>query len=130
MSSPVVVADRLCGFSHLKKGQHFCLNVADGELLWAAEGKGGENAAVLTAAGWVFALTDGAELVVYRAEAEEFAPVASYDVATSATWAHPVLLPGRVLVKDKTALTLYRFPRSPDSAGGETPTAEARRTIP
>ena len=110
MSSPVVVGDRLCGFSHLRKGQHFCLRTADGELLWAAAGKGGENAAVLTAGGWVFALTAGAQLVVYRAAAEEFAPVASYDVATSETWAHPVILPGRMLVKDKTDLTLYRFP--------------------
>jgi outer membrane protein assembly factor BamB len=110
MSSPVVVGDRLCGFSHLRKGQHFCSSLADGGLLWAAAGKGGDNAAVLTAGGWVFALTDGAELVVYRADAEAFAPVASYQVADSATWAHPVILPGRVLIKDKTGLTLYRLP--------------------
>ena len=110
MSSPVLVGNRLCGFSHLRKGQHFCLNSADGELLWASEGRGGDNAALLTAGGWVFALTDAGELTVYRAAGDQYAPAATYEVATSATWAHPVILPGRLLVKDLTDLTVYRFP--------------------
>ncbi len=110
MSSPVVVGDRLCGFSHLRKGQHFCLSTADGELLWASKGRDGDNAALLTAGEWVFALTTDAQLIVYPAAAEQFAPVAGYEVATSPTWAHPVILPGRVLVKDELELTAYRVP--------------------
>jgi outer membrane protein assembly factor BamB len=112
MSSPVVVGERLCGFSHLRKGQLCCAATADGELIWMAPGKGGENMALLAAGEWVLSLSDGAELVVYRADAEEFTPVASYEVATSPTWAHPVVLPGRLLVKDRTGLTLFGLPRS------------------
>jgi outer membrane protein assembly factor BamB len=110
MSTPVLVGTRLCGFSHLRSGQYLCLDSRSGETIWAGQGRGGENAAVLVAGNWIIGLSDGAELLVIDAAADEYTPVARYDVASSPTWAHPVVLPGRVLVKDKEHLTLLRFP--------------------
>ena len=43
-----------------------------------------------------------------KADAGRFAPVATYGVAPSATWAHLAVAPGAVLVKDVRTLTLWR----------------------
>jgi hypothetical protein len=36
--------------------------------------------------------------------------VARYTVADSATWAHPAFLGDRLLVKDRSSLTLWKIP--------------------
>ena len=55
-------------------------------------------------------LTDAAELLVAELSDERFAPLATYTVAESPTWAHSVVLEGRVLVKDVDSLALWRLP--------------------
>jgi outer membrane protein assembly factor BamB len=112
MSSPVPAAGRVCGFSNLNKGQYFCLDPSTGEVLWTSQGRGGENAALLAAGSWLLALSDRTELVVFSAEAESYAPVARYEMASSPTWAHPVVLRHGILIKDRSHLTLYRIPAS------------------
>ncbi|HEX9710354.1 MAG TPA: PQQ-binding-like beta-propeller repeat protein [Candidatus Thermoplasmatota archaeon] len=109
MSTPVLVAGRLCGFSHRKKGQFFCLDPATGKTLWLSEGRQGENAALVAGAGSLFALTDSSELLVANPAASTFAVQKRYDVAGSPTWAHPVVLPDGVLVKDALTLALLKF---------------------
>jgi hypothetical protein len=54
-------------------------------------------------------LTDGAELVVIRADPKQFEVIKKYSVADSATWAHPVLVGKRVLIKDASSLALLGF---------------------
>src|SRR5579885_2174375 len=46
MNSPVIVGDLLFGFSHLKKGQLFCLDARTGATLWMASPRAGDNAAL------------------------------------------------------------------------------------
>ena len=109
MSTPVLASDRLCGFAHQRKGQFVCLDSASGAVLWATEGREGENAAVLAAGARLLALTDDAVLRVFALDSGRYAPVARYEVAASATWAHPVILSDGLLIKDKTQLTRLRF---------------------
>jgi len=109
MSSPVLAGDLLFGFSHKKRGQLFCLDAGSGKTQWLGPGSAGENAALLGAADALFALTTGAKLVVFRPSAEGFEPLAEYETAPSPTWAHPVILGARVLVKDKTSLISLAF---------------------
>jgi outer membrane protein assembly factor BamB len=109
MSTPVFVGGRLCGLSARKKGQIFCLDAATGRTLWISEGRAGDNAAVLAGGGVLFILNTDGELVVAPPGGSVFAPVAQYTVATSATWAHPVVLPGGVLVKDVDSLAFWRW---------------------
>ena len=109
MSSPVLVGDRLFGMSHRRSGQFFALDVATGETIWTSVGREGDNAAILANDDHVLFLTDGAELIVQPVAGDEFAPVARYEVANTSTWAHPVLLPEGVLIKDLEHLTLWRF---------------------
>jgi outer membrane protein assembly factor BamB len=109
MSTPVVVGDRVCGLSHKKKGQFFCLDAATGKTLWLSEARQGENAAILAGGGALYALTTDSELLVADPAAAAFTLKKRYRVASSAVWAHPVLLADGVLVKDFENLALLRF---------------------
>jgi outer membrane protein assembly factor BamB len=109
MSTPVLAAGRLCGFSHRKKGQFFCLDPVTGKTFWLSEGRQGENAALVAGAGALFALTDSSELLVANPAGSTFAVQKRYDVAGSPTWAHPVVLPDGILVKDAETLALLKF---------------------
>ncbi len=109
MSSPVLIGDRLVGFSLRQKGQFFCLSMSDGKRLWASEGRQGENAALLAWGRWALALTTNSELVVFDPAAARFEPTARYRVADKATWAHPAPVDGGLLVKDATSLALWTW---------------------
>lgn len=104
MNTPVLAGNRLAGFSYKKKGQFFCLDADTGKALWESAGRMGENAAILSAGDLFFFLTDEAKLFVLGSNATTFAPVKEYQVASSPTWAHPVLLGNRILIKDMTSL--------------------------
>jgi outer membrane protein assembly factor BamB len=109
LSSPVTVGGRVIGFSHRKKGQFVALDAKTGRSIWTSEGRQGENAALVTLGNAVLALNTEGSLVVFDAAASTYAPLATYDVAESATWAHPALVPGGLLVKDVDTLTLFKL---------------------
>lgn len=108
MSSPVPDGTRLFAFSQRRKGEFVCLDAATGRLLWRSEGRQGENAALVAVGRDLLALKDDGELLVLKMDAPGFAPVATYTVAESATWAHPVPTARGVLVKDVDSLALLR----------------------
>lgn len=107
MNSPVLVGDTLFGFSHRNKGQYFSVDVKTGQTLWMGDGRQGENAALLVARDLLFSLNNDGELTVFPATSKQLSPIAKYKVADSPTWAHPVVLSSRILVKDLTNLTLW-----------------------
>jgi len=105
MSTPVLQGNTLFGFSAMKKGQFFALDADTGKTLWQGPGRMGENAALLNLGGSSFlALTNEANLIVVPVNAKEYAPSVQYTVANSPTWAHPVMLGNRILIKDETTL--------------------------
>ena len=55
-------------------------------------------------------LTTEAEVLILKAAADRFLPVATYAVGNSATWAHLAVAPNAVLVKDARTLALWRVP--------------------
>jgi outer membrane protein assembly factor BamB len=109
MSSPVLTDNRLVGFTHKKKGQLFALDPATGRVAWTSEGRLGENAALVATGGAMLALLDDAHLIVFDASAAAYAPRATYTVADSPTWAHPVPTVAGLLVKDANTLALWKF---------------------
>lgn len=109
MSTPVLAEGRLYGLSRRNKGQYFALDAATGKTLWLSEGRQGDNAALLAGGGALFLLNTDAELSVLPLGASSFAPVRTWTVAESATWAHPVVTSGGVLVKDVDTLAFWRF---------------------
>ena len=106
MNSPVVSGDYLYGLSHKRKGQFFCLDARTGKTLWSSNGREGDNAAMVAAGPFLFLLTDGSELIVARSDPKQFEVLKKYSVADSPTWAHPVLVGSRVLIKDASSLAL------------------------
>lgn len=109
MSTPVLAGGRLFGFSHRKRGQLFAVDAATGKTAWAAEGRGGENAALVAAGNAILALTTGGELLVLDARASTFTVLQRYPVARTPTWAHLAVVADGVLVKDLETLAYLRF---------------------
>ncbi|MFN7999534.1 MAG: PQQ-binding-like beta-propeller repeat protein [Acidobacteriota bacterium] len=107
MNSPVLDGAQLYGLSAKRKGQFFCLDAATGKVLWATEGREGNQAAVLKTRDLLLILTADSNLIVARKHATAFTPLAKYSVADSPTYAHPVITGKQMLVKDDTNLTLW-----------------------
>jgi outer membrane protein assembly factor BamB len=113
MSSPVADGETLFGFSHRHKGQLFAMDLTTGKTLWTSDGRLGDNASLVRTGKVLWALTTTSELIVFKASEAQFEPVAHYRVADTPTWAHPVIMPGGVLVKEETKLTFWRLPKKP-----------------
>jgi outer membrane protein assembly factor BamB len=110
MSSPIQVGDRICGLSHKRKGQLFCLDAATGKTIWTNEGRVGDNAAVYAAGTVLLMLTDGGELIVANAAGSTYQELARYDVAPKATWSSPAVVGKTLLVKDYDSLLSVGLP--------------------
>lgn len=107
MNSPVLAGDLLYGFSHLKKGQIFCLDARTGATLWIGPPRGGENAAMLASATTLYSLTPDGQLLVAKPTSKGLNEIRHYEVAESPTWAHPVVLGDGFLVKDLKSLARW-----------------------
>jgi outer membrane protein assembly factor BamB len=107
MSDAVAVDNVLFGLSHLNSGQYFALDLDSGKVLWKSDPRQAAHAAIARAGNTIFSLEDDSELVVIRFNREKFEPVARYKVATSDTWAQPVISGNRIFVKDVSSLTLW-----------------------
>jgi outer membrane protein assembly factor BamB len=88
-SNGVLVGDALFSMSPLNSGQFFWADVKTGKTLWASAPRQGGNAAI----------TRSGDLL--------FEPMKTYTVATSATWAPPVISGNRIFVKDADTLALW-----------------------
>jgi outer membrane protein assembly factor BamB len=110
MNSPVLHRNILIGFSARNKGQFFAIDADTGKTIWLGPVRTGENAAILNLGGKVFLmLTNEARLMVLPSTAKGFVPLAEYTVAESPTWAHPLVLGNRILIKDETTLRSLAF---------------------
>ncbi len=109
MNTPVVSQNMLYGLSIKKKGQYFCIDLADGKTRWLSEGKEAEHASLISAGDSLFIFTDDAKLIVAKGGGQGFEMIRRYEVASSPVWAHPILLDRQILVKDATTLALWSF---------------------
>jgi outer membrane protein assembly factor BamB len=105
MSTPVVAGDLVFGMSVHHRGCFFCLDGKTGKTLWESEERQAFGYASVVDAGgaWLF-LTERGRLVVVRPTGKEYNPIAEYQVSNRQTWAHPVFLGDRILIRDQTTL--------------------------
>ncbi len=107
-SNGVLVGDAIFSMSPLNSGQFFWADVKTGKTLWASEPRQGGNAAITRSGNLLFVLKDDGQLMIAPAKpGEPFAPTKTYTVATSATWAPPVISGNRIFVKDAETLALW-----------------------
>ena len=110
MNTPVLAGNQLVGFSVRNKGQFFAIDAETGKAIWEGPGRAGENAAIIDLDGKVFLLlTNDANLFIQPVGAKQFAPLKQYSVASSSTWAHPLIVGNRIFVKDETTLRALSF---------------------
>ena len=104
-SSPVRKGNLIFGFSNRNSGSFFCVDSDSGKTLWMSDPRQGDNAVMLISGELLLLLKDNAELIVARASGSAFEPLHRYEVADSATYANPLVLPDGVLIKDNTNLS-------------------------
>ncbi len=113
MSTPVLGGDLLLGFSEQKLGHLFCLDAKTGKTLWQSGGRlGGYNtdyASLLNLGPVWMALTSRGHLFIVRVSGGRYEAVAHYRVSETATYAHPVFLGDRILIKDHSTLRSFRI---------------------
>jgi hypothetical protein len=90
-------------------GQLFCLDARTAATLWLSDGRLGSYANILNAGSVWLALTNKGQLLVVKANGKKHEPIAEYKVSDRQTWAHPVFLGDRILIRDDTALRSYRI---------------------
>ena len=105
-NTPVVRGKLVFGITFDNK--LFCINGETGQTAWTTDPKGKQGYGSIVDAGPVLiCLTPAAQLVVYEPSEKEFKELASYKVATTDTYAYPVLDGNRVFIKDKDSVTLW-----------------------
>ena len=109
MASAVVNDNQLYGLSHYSSGRLFCVDIANGEILWQSGGRTGDNATFLAVPKYVIALIDTGELQILKAAGKDTSVAASYEVSDKPTWSPPVLLNDGFLIKDQDTLTRWSF---------------------
>jgi outer membrane protein assembly factor BamB len=107
LSTPVVVDGVLYGLSTKQRGQFYAVDAKTGQVLWLGTPREADNTALVKAGQLLFLLNDDAELIVARSNRKAFAPIASYMVADSATWAQPAISGDRIFIKDVSTLALW-----------------------
>ena len=107
-SNAVLVGDAVFSMSPLNSGQFFWADAKTGKTLWISEPRQAGNAAITRSGDLLFVLKDDGQLMVGTANAgAAFEPMKTYTVATSATWAPPVISGNRIFVKDVETLALW-----------------------
>jgi len=97
--------------SHKEAGHLFCLDASTGETLWQGKGRFAKNAAILVVGDLVAVLTSDGRLLFARPTQTGLEQLAEYPVEPDdRTWAHPVLLGKRILVKGPEDLTCWSLP--------------------
>jgi outer membrane protein assembly factor BamB len=107
MSSPIVDGPFVYGLSNRRKGQFFCLDAKTGTARWTTEGRAAQNAALVSAGPNLVALTSDGDLVVIRRTPERYEELRRYKVAQSQTWAHPILLGTRMVIRDRDSVAVW-----------------------
>jgi outer membrane protein assembly factor BamB len=108
MSTPVAVGDWLFGHSDEKMGHLYCLDARTGQTLWQSDGRLGSYASILNAGSVWLVLTNKGQLLVVRPSGRAYERIAEYRVSDRQTWAHPVFLGNRILIRDDTTLRSFR----------------------
>jgi len=106
-NTPVLKDGLLFGLSN--RNNFFCINAQTGETAWTdatARGRGGFGA-IVDAGPVLLALPSDSGLIVFKPDGKAYGEIASYKVAETATYAHPVISGKRLFVKDNESVAMW-----------------------
>ena len=107
MSSPVLARGTIFAHSSKRKGQFVAQDPETGKVLWATEGRNAASASVVAAGDHLVFLTTESQLIVTSIDTAAFREVRRYTVASSSTYAQPIILRDRIVVRDASNLTVW-----------------------
>lgn len=107
MSSPVLSGGTLFGHSSRRKGQFVAMDPERGTTKWASEGRNATSASVIAAGRHLVFLTTESQLIVAPLDGTRYEELRRYTVAASPTYAHPIVLRDRVVVRDAERVTVW-----------------------
>jgi outer membrane protein assembly factor BamB len=105
----VLVGDHLYGDSD-DKGIPFCAELVTGKLAWKSRGSGRNSASVVAGDGHVYVKFADGTLALVKADPAGYEEVSSFQVPGSGdrpSWAHAVILDGRLYLREGDALLCY-----------------------
>ena len=106
----VLVADHLYGDQN-DRGVPFCAEFMTGKEVWKSRGSGKGSAAVVAADGHLYILFENSKLALVPASPEGYKEVGVIELETDddtrKTWAHPVVLNGRLYVRQDDKIFCY-----------------------
>lgn len=106
----VVLKGFICGSAHegKSKSRWICLDWASGEKKYAEKGVG--KGSLTYADGMLYTLSEGGKMGLVPATPEKHEPVSTFQIAKGGegpTWAHPVVIGGRLYVRHGDFLHVY-----------------------
>jgi outer membrane protein assembly factor BamB len=107
MSSPVLAQGTLFGHSSKRKGQFVAVDPETGKVRWATEGRNAPSAAVVAAGPHLVFLTTDSQMIVTPIDPGKYQEVRRYTMAPSSTYAHPIVLRDRVIIRDASTVTVW-----------------------
>ncbi len=110
MNTPVLVGGHLYGLADRGGGTLVCVSASDGRTKWSSEGKLGEYASIVSAAGRLLILTAKGELLLAAQNPEAYEGLGRISLGEGAYWAHLALAHGRLYVRGKTELVCFSLP--------------------
>jgi outer membrane protein assembly factor BamB len=105
----VLVGDHLYGDSD-DQGIPFCHEFATGKRAWKERGSGKGSAAVVAADGHVYFRFQDGTLALVKADPTGYKEVSAFKIPDSdarPSWAHPVILDGKLYLREQDAILCY-----------------------
>jgi outer membrane protein assembly factor BamB len=104
-TTPILKDGLLYGYNN----GFFCASAQTGETLWMDEARRGQSAAMLDAGSVILALTLNGELAAFKPGSKAYTELARIKLASTETWAHPVIAGNRIFVKDSETVALWTW---------------------
>ncbi|MFO0919240.1 MAG: PQQ-binding-like beta-propeller repeat protein [Planctomycetaceae bacterium] len=105
----VLVGDFLYGDSD-DSGTPFCADFLTGEVKWQARGSGKGSACIAAADGHIYLRYANGVTVLAKADPEKYEEVGAFEPPGSGerpSWSHPVILDGKLYLRDQDVLTCF-----------------------
>jgi outer membrane protein assembly factor BamB len=105
----VLVGEYLFGDSD-DAGVPWCANLQSGELAWKSRASGKNSMSVAAADGCLYLHFADGTMVLAKADPEKFVETGSFAVPHGGerpSWAHPVILDGKLYLRENNAILCY-----------------------
>jgi outer membrane protein assembly factor BamB len=113
----VLVGQHVYGGHGHRRGAPICIELASGKVVWGGEtlrNEGTGSAAVTTADGLLFFRYENGTMILIEATPEGYRQKGSFQIpnVSRPSWAHPVVLGGKLFVREQDHLYVYDVART------------------